>query len=124
MTYPHEPGWRSGPNSATSREGAVLAGVKAPALKLQILEHLARRPSTPEEITAAFEAEGNRQLLNTIRARCTDLYKAGQLMPSGTFGLGESRKVRVIRWRLSTSEELALHLARRAADAEHGEGSQ
>jgi hypothetical protein len=120
---PVSPRWRKGPNSATSREGAIHATTRAEPLKVAILRRLAAGPASPEELLAKFAADGERVLLNTIRARCSDLHSEGRLQPSGTFGRGESGKVRVIRWRLSTAEELSLFLARKAADDEHGEAS-
>jgi hypothetical protein len=119
--YPNEPGYRSGPNSATSEEGARIAAVNAGPLKDRIFGMLQDGPASPEELQVRFASWGERVLLNTLRARCSDLHALGKVVPSGTFGRGESGKVRVIRWRQSTPEELSQHLAHQAADAEHGE---
>lgn len=118
--FPDQPGWRAGPNSATSQEAARVAAVHAGPLKDRIMALLAGGPASPEELQVKFSDTGERVLLNTIRARCSDLHALGRLLPSGTFSRGESGKVRVIRWRLSTPDELSLHLARRAAADEKG----
>jgi hypothetical protein len=122
--YPESPGWRRGPNSATSEAAAVLAAGRAPSLKHQILSMLKDRPATPEELESRFHEAGAKVLLNTIRARCSDLHAAGKLLPSGTYGIGESGKARTIRWRLADAEELALFAARRAAHLEKMGGDQ
>lgn len=114
MTYPQTPGWRAGPNSATSREAAFAATPRAAPLKQRVLALLVSKPATPEELVSIFAEGGETVLLNTMRARCTDLHKLGFLCPSGTFGTGESGKVRVIRWRLTTSAERAAFAARKA----------
>ena len=108
MSYPREPGWRSGPNSATSKAAAISATARAPGLVHVIAALLGEGPATPEEMTATLLARGNRQLLNTGRARCTQLHRLGRITASGTFGLGESGVAKAIRWRLCTPEELAL----------------
>ena len=119
--YPNQPGWRTGPNSATSQEAASAAAVHAGPLKDRVLALLDVGPASPEELQAKFAALGERVLLNTVRARCSDLHALGRLRPSGTFARGESGKVRVIRWRLATADELSLFLARKAAEDENGE---
>src|SRR6185437_6145331 len=72
-SYPEHPGWRAGPNSATSEEAANAAAVNAGPLKDRIIALLAAGAASPEELRAEFWAEGERVLLNTIRARCSDL---------------------------------------------------
>lgn len=111
--YPNLPGWRSGPNSETSREAARRATPSAGPLKERVRAAIAISPATPEELVAHFAERGERLLLNTIRARCsTDLHKLGELTPSGTFGKGEGGKTRVIRWRMTTPAERADFAAR------------
>ena len=121
LGYPNEPGWRRGPNSATSKEGADAAKEMAGSLKSLVLDRLRNGPASPEEMVIHFRERGKVALLNTVRARCTDLNRLGLVCPSGTFGIGESQKVRVIRWRLTTDLERALFAARKAAEAEKGE---
>ena len=113
--YPLVPGWRKGPNAETSREGAALASATSATLKNRILDVVAISPRTPEELVDHFAAQGETRLLNTIRARCSDLHALGLLTPSGTYGRGESGKVRTIRWRRSTPLEQATVEAERAA---------
>lgn len=96
--YPNRPGWRQGPNSETSREAADKAAKTAQPLKVRVVELLRSGPASPEELVQRFADQGDAVLLNTIRARCTDLGKVGVLRPSGSYGRGESGKTRVIRW--------------------------
>lgn len=103
--YPHSPGWRASAAGDTSREAAERAAVKAPSLKDRVLAMLASGPASPEELTARFAEAGETVLLNTIRARCTDLHKLGKLRPSGSYGRGESGKTRVIRWEIVAAAE-------------------
>lgn len=103
--YPHAPGWRRSAIGDTSREAAERASVKALSLKDRVLAMLASGPASPEELTARFAEAGETVLLNTIRARCTDLHKLGKLRPSGSFGRGESGKTRVIRWEIVPETE-------------------
>ena len=119
---PLGPLWRLGPNSQTSMEGAQFAATRAGTHKDQILNLLEAGEASPEEMATKFASTGERILLNTIRARCSDLYRVGRVRPSGTFGRGESGKVRVIRWRLSTPDELSIFHARKAAEDEKGPG--
>lgn len=118
--YPDAPGWRSGPNEATSREAAEIAGRRARPLLERVLALLDETPGTPEELTQRFARGGEVVLLNTIRARCSQLHALGRVVPSGTFGKGESGKTRAIRWRVATPGELSLFLARKAAADEKG----
>src|SRR5690349_10053768 len=69
--YPHQPGWRRGPNAATSREAAEVAARQAAPLKERVLHMLAEGPASPEELQAKFAEAGERILLNTLRARCS-----------------------------------------------------
>ena len=119
--YPHAPGWRRGPNSATSEAAAKIAGGRATPLRQRVVAMLEEAPATPEELVDRFALCGERVLLNTVRARTSDLHALGRVQPSGTFGLGEGGKTRVIRWRIATAAEAAIAAARRAADAERGE---
>ncbi len=116
--YPNEPGWRTGPNAETSKEGAMLAAKTAGPMKHRVIAYLGEGPATPEQLVGRFRRDGEVVLLNTIRARTTDLFKLGVVCPSGTYGLGESGKVRVIHWRLMSNEERGLFNARKAAEAE------
>jgi hypothetical protein len=98
--YPATPGWRAGPNEATSREAALSVTPTAKTMKAKILDLLADGPASPEELTLMFEARGERVLLNSVRARTTQLYKEGVTRPSGQYGKGESGRVKVIKWEI------------------------
>ena len=74
---------------------------------------------TPEEMQARLQRDypGERFLLTTVRARICGLHKGGRLTKTGEHGLGESLKSKVIRWRRTTAQEYAAHVARKAAEA-------
>lgn len=103
--YPHQPGYRAGPNCATSREASEFAARRAGPLKDRVLAMLQDGPASPEELRARFIQSGESVLLTTVRARCSDLHALGKVKPSGSFGKGESGKVRVIRWCLASAAD-------------------
>jgi hypothetical protein len=121
--YPDAPGFR--PDSAeTSRQAAAIVAPGAGKMLDRIEAYIrATGPASPEEITDAIALPGERLLLTSVRARVCQLRALGRVVDSGERGLGESRRAKVIRWRVATPQELSLHLAREAADAEHGERS-
>lgn len=96
----------------------MVAAKSAKTMLLDIEDYLGRRPRTPEELVSDFAADGRRVLLTSVRARCTQGFRAGKFKPSGTFGKGESGRCRVIRWAIATPEERALHAAREAVRQE------
>ncbi len=101
-TYPKRPGFRRSATGSTSREAAEAVRAKAPRqadLARQVIAEAGA--ASPEEITAALTARGHRVLLTSIRARCTQMHKLGELRPSGTFAKGESGRCRTIRWELA-----------------------
>lgn len=119
--YPHAPGWKG---QETSRAAAEFVAPSSPRMMDRVLAYLAEHgPASPEEITAGIAEPGEHLLLNSIRARVCQLRNLGQVLDAGTRGLGESRRVKVIRWRVATPDELSLFRARKAAEAEHGEAS-
>lgn len=116
--YPDAPGWKG---TETSREAAAFVAPKAPNLEARCEAYLREfGPASPEEVTAAIAGPGERLLLTTIRARICSLRARGRVVDSGERGKGESGKVRVIRWRVATPDELSLFLARKAAEDEKG----
>lgn len=121
MRYPDAPGFRG---TETSRAAAEYVAPTAARMLDRVESYLrANGPACPEEICAGIARPGERLLLNSVRARCTQLRAQGRLVDSGQRGKGESGKVRVIRWRCATPDELALHLARKAAEAEKTSGN-
>lgn len=120
--YPDIPGWKG---TETSRAAAAFvaptAGRMEDRCEAYIREH---GPCTPEEVQAGIARPGERLLLTSVRARICGLRARGRLVDAGTRGLGESGKVRVIRWRCTTADELSLFLARKAAEDEKGEASE
>lgn len=102
--YPKKPGWRRSATGTTSREAAEAVADRAPRqadLAWDIIVEKGR--ASPEEIMAALNARGHKVLLNSIRARCTQLHKLGKLRPSGSFAKGESGRCRTIQWEVAPS---------------------
>lgn len=97
--YPKRPGWRRSAAGSTSREAAEAVAERAPRqadLALGVIRERGR--ASPEEITDLLTARGHKVLLTSIRARCTQMHKLGQLKPSGEYAKGESGRCRTIRW--------------------------
>ena len=103
----------------TSVAAAIDAAKTAPTMTDRIWEIYQTGPHTPEEVHAKLSQEG-RVLLTSVRARICGLHKAGKLVASGEKGLGESQRSKVIRWRMTTPEELSAHAASKDAEAAHG----
>lgn len=118
--YPEQPGCRTG-SPQTSLLAALDAARTAPRAKDRILAKLAGGPASPEELCAAFAAEGDPLLLTSIRARVTQLKRLGRVIDSGERGLGESRKSKVRKMRLTTPAEMSEALA---APCAHGEAEK
>lgn len=120
MRYPFEPGARAGltpETTETSRQAADAVAPTAARMVDRIADLLASGPRSPEELTVVLAADSDAPvLLTSVRARCTQLHKQGRARPSGSFGVGESNRIKTIRWRLSTPEELAEFQAARRAD--------
>ncbi len=121
--FPHSPGWRASAHGETSRLAAEGQRLKAPRMLDRLTALLTEGPASPEELHAELKRQGVTAPLTSVRARVCQLHKQGRVVDSGARGLGESGSCKVIVWRLSTPDELSLHLARKAADAEHGEAS-
>ncbi len=96
---------RAGATGETSAAAAEIAGRSALKLRDRLFMRIERRPSTPEELQQWLADEGSPTLLTTIRSRVCDMRRDGLLVDNGTRGLGESRKARVIRWRVTTASE-------------------
>lgn len=121
--YPDQPGWRHGA-AETSRLAAEFvapsAGRMMDRAEAYIRDH---GPCSPEEITEGIAMPGERLLLTSVRARVTQLHKLGRIVDAGAHlrGIGESGRVRVIRYRVATPEELSHFLAAKAAEDEKGD---
>ena len=105
MTFPHEPGWRSGPHSQTSRAAARSIRVRTPGMMGVLAELLKEGPASPEKLQAKLADRGRKELLTSIRARVCQLHKLGRVVDSGARSLGESGHREVIVWRLTTADE-------------------
>lgn len=120
--YPDAPGWKgTGVTAETSKAGADLVAPTASKMEDRCEAYIrANGPSCPEEVTAGIAMPGERLLLTSVRARICGLRAKGRLIATDERGLGESGKVRVIKWRCATADELSLFLARKAAEDEKG----
>lgn len=119
--YPDQPGCRTG-SPQTSLLAALDAAKTAPRAIDRILEKLAEGPASPEELHAAFVAEGEPLLLTSIRARVTQLKRLGRVIDSGERGLGESLKSKVRKMRLTTPAEMSDALTAQHAREEAAKG--
>ncbi len=123
-TYPENPGWRAG-SLETSRLAALDVAPTAPRMMDRVLAVLETGPATPEEIQAELSGDGERVLLNSVRARVCQLHAQGRVKDTGERGLGESQRSKAIRWRLATAHELSDFIAAKAAaDDGSGEGGR
>lgn len=109
-------------STSTSVAAAIDATPKARPMIERIWTIYAEGAFTPEEIHGRLEADGDRPLLTSVRARICGLHKAGRLIDSGERGLGESHRSKVIRWRRTTPAEFSAHVAREEAKAESAHG--
>lgn len=99
-------------SKSTAVAAAIDATKKAPSMVDRIWSLLQDGPLTPEEAHAKLEAEDDaRVLLTSVRARMCSLHKAGLVVDSGERGIGESRRSKVVRWRVTTPEEREAHAA-------------
>jgi hypothetical protein len=111
--YPHQPGNHDG---AASDAGQQYMIPHAAGMCRDLLALLQDGPATPEELTEKMQARRDgRVLLTTVRARVCQLRAQGLVVDAGTRGLGESGKVRVIRWRRAEPQETAEFLAAKEA---------
>lgn len=107
---------RANATGGTSQAAAEMARPSAGKLRTRLILKLEAGPATPEELQAQLAADGTPTLLTTVRARVCDLRRDGLVVDAGSRGLGESRRAKVIRWRLATLEERQAVL--------HGEASR
>lgn len=116
MTYPESAGFKG--TVETGREGAERIN---PTLGHRQAEALAAL-RVMGEATADQVADRLGRHWFHVRPRFSELKAKGEVQDTGrrlATGLGG----RTVVYRPSTAEELALHLARAAADAERGEGA-
>ncbi|WP_426039467.1 hypothetical protein [Brevundimonas sp. DC300-4] len=98
----------------TAVAAAIDAGKTAPTMIDRIWEIYLTGPHTPEEVHEKLSSEG-RILLTSVRARICGLHKAGRLIASGEKGLGESRRSKVIRWKIASPTQMSEAIAKRVA---------
>ena len=119
--YPHSPGWKG---QDTSRAAAEFVAPSAGRM-MDRCEAFIRQngPSSPEEIAAGMVYPGEHLLLTSVRARVCQLRNLGRVIDAGRElrGIGESGRVKVIRWRVTSADERSMFAARKAAAEEKGE---
>lgn len=117
MTYPHEQaGVRPGTVGETAQAAADFLAPHLAGMCAEVFGLIREAPSTPEELTAKLQRRRDRRvLLTTVRARVCQLRAQGLVVDEGSRGIGESGKVKVIRWRAAEPAETAAYLAGKEA---------
>lgn len=91
---------------------------RAKTLEQIVLELVREQPGTGEELLERIRARGIRTVLYSVKPRLSTLKARGLIVDSGERGVSESGKLRSVRWRAATPDELSLYLARAAVEAE------
>jgi hypothetical protein len=109
-----EPGYKT---NGTDREAAEYQRPRAPIDRAIIRQLIEQAPGTPEELTRRYQAQrpGRRVLLTTVRSRVSELKLLGEIVHDGSYGIGDSGKCRVARFRKATAEEREAFLAKQEA---------
>lgn len=114
--YPNSPGWKG---TDTSRAAADFVARTAGKMEDRCEAFIrAHGPASPEDVAAGIAQPGERLLLTSVRARICGLRAKGRVVATDERGLGESGRCKVIKWRVATAEELSLHLAGKAGEAD------
>lgn len=114
--YPHSAGVRPNATGGTSEAAAAFVTPHIRGMCADVLSALEAGPASPEELTARLSAGGRQVLLTSVRARCTQLSRLGMVSDSGQRGVGESGKVRVIKWALTSPAYRQAFAADRARE--------
>lgn len=109
------PFWRNNATGETAREAALAVKPRVKTQRERVLDALADGPATPEVISARIEATGVRAMLMSVRPRCSELMRLGEIVDSGLRGPGAGG-CKAIIWRLATPEEKATYLAAKAVE--------
>lgn len=117
--YPNDAAGHKGRDTGIAAAATITKRLKP--MRELVLSAFEAGPGTPEEIHARLQRDGHDMWPMTVRCRVSDLGKLGLLVDTGERGPSMSGRARAIRWRLSTQEERAAHLARQAAAAEGGD---
>ena len=113
--WPNAPAWRHHSQGETAREAALAVTPSSKTMMQMIVDLLGEGPASPEHLTDKLtDLLGRRVLLTSVRARVCQLRAQGRVVDSGFRDIGESGRVRVIRWRLATADELAAFEAAKA----------
>ena len=114
--YPNEAGVRPGTTGETAQAAAEFMAPRLAGMCAEVLDLIRQAPATPEELTDKLQRHSRRRvLLTTVRARVCQLRALGLVVDEGSRGIGESGKVKGIRWRAAEAAETAAYLARKEA---------
>lgn len=106
-----------------SREAAQTVAPRAPRQFALVLRVLEQGPANPEEITRRIEALGYPVLLTSIRPRASQLAREMGLIVATEQRARSEGGCKSTVYRLADATEISGFLARKAAEAEHGEGA-
>jgi hypothetical protein len=124
MNYPFEPGVRRNSTGDTAEGGRKRIAPYAPSLEVACLSFAEARPITADEAHERLERELGRRLpIYSVRPRFSALKAKGLVKDSGLRRAPPGGCPAVV-WMVTTAEERAIFLARRAAAPEHGEGAE
>lgn len=97
---------RANATGETSRAAAKLASLTSSETCIAICQVIADRgDATAEEAHAALVKLGHTAVLNTVRARISDMARVSMLAPTTRRGVSDSGRCRSIAWRLTTVTE-------------------
>lgn len=114
--FPNAPGVRPNATAETSQAAADFVAPYVAGMCADVLALIKQVPATPEEITEKLQLRSHKRvLLTTVRARICQLRALGLVVDEGTRGIGESGRVKVIRWRHALPLETAMFLAGKEA---------
>jgi hypothetical protein len=98
--------WRKDATGETARLAAIAKAITAPKQRERVYGVLAAvhpEAMTPEQITRALHDAGGRDLLMSIRPRCSELARMGLIRDSGLRGMGEGG-CKAIKWVATTGD--------------------
>lgn len=113
-SYPNAPGHKG--DLDTGRNAARAFAPRAKPIRQRTLDVIERGPATAEQVAEEIGAHWM-----ITRARCSELRAQGLIDDSGRRGKG-ALGGKVVVWRATTPVERAVHVARKAVDAEKSGG--
>jgi len=100
------PHWRKDATGETSRLAAIAKAATAPKQRERVYGVLLASgyAMTPEQIARALHDAGRRDMLMSIRPRCSELARLGLIYDSGERGIGEGG-CKAIKWIAITTDK-------------------